>query len=143
VREDETIEVPSVGGRKARQLSRQILSEIIQPRVEEILTLVARDLARAGLEDVAAAGVVVTGGTSIMHGVPELTEQVFDAPVRRGLPSGLGGLADVVRSPLYTTAVGLTLYGAEPPASAGPEPAEASLVGRMAQRMREWVGELF
>ncbi len=143
VREDETIEVPSVGGRKARQFSRQILSEIIQPRVEEILTLVARDLARAGLEDVAAAGVVVTGGTAIMHGVPELTEQVFDAPVRRGIPSGLGGLADVVRSPLYATAVGLTLYGADGPTSVAGEAADASVVGRMAQRMRHWVGELF
>ena len=84
VREDETVDVPSVGGRKARQLSRQILSEIIQPRVEEIFTLVARDLGRAGLEDVAAAGVVLTGGTSILQGVPELAEQIFDVPVRRG-----------------------------------------------------------
>src|SRR6185436_6423371 len=118
VREDEAIEVPSVGGRKPRQLSRQLLSEIIQPRVEEILTLVARDLARAGLQDVAAAGVVVTGGTSIMHGVPELAEQVFDLPVRRGLPGAvggleIGGLADVVRSPIYATGVGLAVYGAQ------------------------------
>ncbi|MBI2544380.1 MAG: cell division protein FtsA, partial [Candidatus Rokubacteria bacterium] len=103
VREEETIDVPSVGGRKPRQLSRQILSEIIQPRVEEIFTLVARDLARAGLEDAPAAGVVVTGGTSILEGVPELAGQVFDLPVRRGSPEGMGGLGDVVQSPIYAT----------------------------------------
>jgi cell division protein FtsA len=144
VREDETIEVPSVGGRKARQLSRQILSEIVQPRVEEIFTLVARDLGRAGLEDAAAAGVVVTGGTAVMQGVPELAEQVFDAPVRRGVPAGLGGLADVVRSPLYATAVGLALYGGGGAAAAtAPDAADASLMERMAQRMREWVSDLF
>src|SRR5204863_9455580 len=109
VREDESVDVPSVGGRKARQLSRHILSEIIQPRVEEMFTLVARDLARAGLEDVAAAGVVVTGGTCIMRGIPELAEQVFDVPVRRGAPTGLRGLADAVQSPIHATGVGLAL----------------------------------
>ncbi|MBI4592655.1 MAG: cell division protein FtsA, partial [Candidatus Rokubacteria bacterium] len=88
---EETIDVPSVGGRKPRQLSRQILSEIIQPRVEEIFTLVARDLAKAGLLEAATAGVVVTGGTAIMEGVPELAEAVFDTPVRRGLPETVGG----------------------------------------------------
>jgi cell division protein FtsA len=145
VREDETIEVPSVGGRKARQLSRQILSEIVQPRVEEILTLVARDVARAGLEDVAAAGVVVTGGTSIMAGVPELAEQIFDLPVRRGAPTGVGGLADVVRSPIYATAVGLALYGErEDGAAAGPQgDAGGSPFARLGGRLRGWLGELF
>jgi cell division protein FtsA len=108
---EETVDVPAVGGRKPRQLSRQLLSEIIQPRVEEIFTLVARDLARAGFQDAATAGVVVTGGTSIMQGVPELAEGIFDQPVRRGDPIGVGGLADVVQSPIYSTAVGLALYG--------------------------------
>jgi cell division protein FtsA len=142
--EDETIDVPSVGGRKARQLSRHILSEIIQPRVEEIFTLVARDLARAGLEDVAAGGVVVTGGTSIMQGVPELCEQVFDAPVRRGAPTGVSGLADVVQSPIYSTGVGLALYGARGHGAFVPAPpSDGSLAQRMGRRVREWVGELF
>jgi cell division protein FtsA len=144
VREDETVEVPSVGGRKARQLSRHILSEIIQPRVEEIFTLVARDLARAGLEDVAAAGVVVTGGTSMMRGVAELAEQVFDVPVRRGVPAGLGGLADKVNSAIYATGVGLVLYGAvdrgEAPSS---EPTGGSFVQRIGRRVRGWVGDIF
>jgi cell division protein FtsA len=140
VREDETVDVPSVGGRKPRQLSRQIMSEIIQPRVEEIFTLVARDVARAGMQDVAAAGIVVTGGTSIMHGVPELAEQIFDLPVRRGLPAGVAGLADVVRSPIYSTAVGLALWGAR--GHRVPGPTEAASVS-LAQRMREWMGRLF
>lgn len=140
VREDETIDVPSVGGRKPRQLSRHILSEIIQPRVEEIFTLVARDLARAGLEDAAAAGVVVTGGTSIMHGVPELAEQVFDVPVRRGAPAGLAGRADLVESPIHATGVGLALYGAR--AQGGPAPTDPG-DGSMGRRLREWFGRLF
>jgi cell division protein FtsA len=139
VREDETIDVPSVGGRKPRQLSRQILSEIIQPRVEEIFTLVARDVARAGFQDVAAAGVVVTGGTSIMQGVPELAEQIFDLPVRRGVPTEVAGLADVVRSPIYSTAVGLARYGARSHRGVAPEASEGTLV----TRVRDWLSSLF
>lgn len=138
VREEETVDVPSVGGRKPRQLSRQILSEIIQPRVEEIFTLVARDLARAGLQDAPAAGVVVTGGTAIMDGVPELAGQVFDLPVRRGTPEGVGGLGDVVQSPIFATAVGLALYGIRTGGAAfdGRD-------GRGVARVWEWVKELF
>src|SRR5256886_11985170 len=109
---EETVDVPSVGGRKPRQLSRQVLSEIIQPRVEEIFTLIARELGRAGFQDAATAGVVVTGGTSLMEGVPELAEAVFDQPVRRGVPFGVSGLAEIVQSPIYATAVGLALHGA-------------------------------
>lgn len=140
VREDETVDVPSVGGRKPRQLSRQILSEIIQPRVEEIFTLVARDVARAGLQDAAAAGVVVTGGTSIMDGVPELAAQVFDLPVRRGMPERVGGLADVVRSPIYATGVGLALYGVRSGGFAAGDGADDGLLSRLGQQMREWFG---
>src|SRR5437773_6027411 len=106
----ETIDVPSVGGRKPRELSRQVLSEIVQPRVEEIFMLVARDLNNAGFEDAATAGVVVTGGTSILEGMPEVAEAVFSLPVRRGMPSDVGGLSDVVRTPIHSTAVGLALY---------------------------------
>lgn len=145
VREDETIDVPSVGGRKPRQLSRQILSEIVQPRVEEIFTLVARELSKAGLHDAATAGVVVTGGTSIMEGVPELAEQVFDLPVRLGAPSALGGLADVVRSPIYATGVGLALWGARGrgPALAPFDDTDGNLFARIARRMSEWFSEIF
>lgn len=139
VREDEVIDVPSVGGRKPRQLSRQILSEIVQPRVEEILTLVARDVARAGLQDVAAAGVVVTGGTSMLPGLPELAEQVFDLPVRRGVPAGVAGLTDLVASPIHATAVGLALWGAQ-----GREPGAAETGdGSLGDRLRRWLSRLF
>lgn len=142
VREEETVAVPSVGGRKPRELSRQILSEIIQPRVEEIFTLVARDLARAGLEDAPAAGVVVTGGTAIMDGVPELAGQVFDLPVRRGVPEGVGGLGDVVQSPIFATAVGLALYGVRAGAAAF-DAGDGRGLARFSRVMREWVRELF
>jgi cell division protein FtsA len=141
VREDETIPVPSVGGRKAREISRRALARIVQPRVEEIFTLVARDLSAAGLEDAATAGVVITGGSSIMEGVPELAEQVFDLPVRRGLPLGVGGRADGVASPIYATGVGLALYGARHGRNGFPvDASDGHLLSRIAQRMREWFG---
>ncbi len=142
---EETVDVPSVGGRKPRELSRQVLSEIIQPRVEEIFTLVARELTRAGFQDAATAGVVVTGGTSIMEGVPELAESVFDQPVRRGIPGDVGGLADVIRSPIYATAVGLALYGARRQ-TAGPALSDAEArgaLGRLARRLAGWFSEIF
>jgi cell division protein FtsA len=142
---EETIDVPSVGGRKPRQLSRQILSEIIQPRVEEIVTLVAREIQRAGFADAATAGVVVTGGTCIMEGVPELAEAVFDLPVRRGLPETVGGLADVVKSPIYATGVGLALYGIrrQGPGVNGVAVPEGGLFARMTRRLAGWLGEIF
>jgi len=146
VSSEETVDVPSVGGRKPRQLSRQILSEIVQPRVEEIFTLVARELGKAGFQDAATAGVVVTGGTSIMEGVPELAEAVFDLPVRRGVPETVGGLADVVKSPIYATGVGLALYGARARAQAAVAPPlgrDGGLVARAVRRLAAWFGEIF
>jgi cell division protein FtsA len=141
---EETVDVPSVGGRKPRQLSRQVLSEIVQPRVEEILTLVARDLGRAGFQDAATSGVVVTGGTSILEGVPELAEGVFDQPVRRGVPRGVGGLADVIQSPIYATAVGLALHGARrhgPGAAAGA--ADGNPLSRAVRRLAGFFNDMF
>jgi cell division protein FtsA len=140
---EETVDVPSVGGRKPRQLSRQVLSEIIQPRVEEIFTLVARELTRAGFQDAATAGVVVTGGSSIMQGVPELAESVFDQPVRRGIPGDVGGLAQVVKSPMYSTAVGLALYGArrQRPISTWADTPGVNL-GRWGRRLLGWLSEV-
>ena len=142
---EETVDVPSVGGRKARQLSRQVLSEIIQPRVEEFITLVARELTRAGFQDAATAGIVVTGGTSIMEGIPELAEAIFDQPVRRGVPGDIGGLADVVRSPIHATAVGLALHGARRPAGVGAQldPNDQAFLARIGRRLAAWFGEIF
>jgi cell division protein FtsA len=143
---EETIEVPSVGGRRPRRLSRQILGEIIQPRIEEIFTLVAREMAKAGFQNAATAGVVVTGGTAIMEGVPELAEAVFDLPVRRGLPETVGGLGDVVKSPVYATGVGLALFGARAPtdgARGGLFISHDGAVGRLVRRLAGWFDEIF
>ena len=140
---EETIDVPSIGGRKARQLSRQVLSEIIQPRVEEIFTLVARELARAGFRDAATAGVVVTGGSSILEGVPELAERVFDLQVRRGVPEVGGHLAEALSNPIYSTGVGLALYGRSREATTdGALVGGRGLVGRL-RRLAGWFGDMF
>jgi cell division protein FtsA len=149
VLEDETVEVPSIGGRKPRVLSRQTLARIVQARVEEILTLVARDVSQAGLGDAATAGAVVTGGATIMEGVPELAETILDMPVRRGIPKWVGGLYEEVESPAFATAVGLMLTGARrdrPVATAGRLPGHGDGwpgVARPARRVREWLREIF
>ncbi|SHF49958.1 cell division protein FtsA [Modicisalibacter ilicicola DSM 19980] len=108
---DEMIKVPSVGDRPARDLSRQALAEVVEPRYEELFTLVREELRRSGYEDLVAAGVVLTGGTSRMEGVVELAEEIFHMPVRIACPQNVRGLADVVRNPIYSTGVGLLLYG--------------------------------
>ncbi|HAT51035.1 MAG: cell division protein FtsA [Magnetococcales bacterium] len=107
---EETIDVPSIGERKPRSLARHILAEIIEPRVEELFTLVNREISRSGFEEQITAGVVLTGGSAITEGMVELAEEVFNKPVRRGLPQGIGGLTDVVSSPIYSTAVGLVQF---------------------------------
>ena len=111
VDEDETMEVASVGGRKPRVMARRILSEILQPRAEEIFHLVWDEIrARRLREDRSTPGIVLTGGGAILDGMPEIAEQIFDLPIRRGCPTGVGGLADHVNSPTFATGVGLVLY---------------------------------
>ena len=107
---NETIEVPSVGGRKPRTLMRKTLADIIEPRVEEILTLNYQEFVNSGCEKVLASGIVLTGGCANLEGIVELAEGIFNLPVRRGYPVGVGGLIDVVNNPLYATGVGLVLY---------------------------------
>lgn len=143
VRKDETIEVPSVGGRKPRVLSRQLLAEIIEPRVEEILTLVYEEVVRAGYGKLIASGVVLTGGTAILDGLPELAEQIFNLPVRRGTPMGIGGLVDLVNSPMYATGVGLVLYGSKHRAKGRFKVGERNIFSKVTHRMKEWIGEFF
>src|ERR1700704_3416618 len=111
--EEETIEVPSVGAPPPRVVPRRILCEIVEPRVEERFQLVHREIQKAGQEDLLASGVVLTGGSTLLHGMPELAEEVLGLPARRGVPRGIGGLTDVVKSPAHATAVGLLLYGAK------------------------------
>jgi cell division protein FtsA len=138
---DETIEVPSVGGRAPRVLSRRILCEIIEPRVEELFALVRHEIEKAGLEDLLASGVVLTGGCTMLHGLPEMAEEVLGLPARRGVPRGVGGLVDVVRTPQHATVVGLLHYGARhgrghrPISRAGDAPLRARVVS--------WFREMF
>lgn len=139
---EETVEVPSVGGRKPRLLSRAMLCEIIQPRMEEIFTHAGLEVKRAGLMQQVAAGIVVTGGSSAMAGVPELAEQLFDLPVRLGIPSGVGGLKEVVSSPMHATGVGLVLYGAAHlNQHRFSRSSEQSLVDKIIKRMRQWFSD--
>ncbi len=136
---DETIEVPGVGGRKPRVLSRQILGEILEPRVEEIFTLIYGELVRSEYENAISSGVVVTGGSAELPGVPELAEQIFNTPARVGYPQGIGGLVEVVNKPMYATAVGLVLHGA----MAGKKARkfrirDANIFNRVMNRMKGW-----
>ena len=108
---EESVEVPGVGERSARQLSRQTLAEVIEPRVEELYSLIQAELRRSGFEELLSSGIVLTGGSSIMQGMVELGEEVFHMPVRLGVPNYAGGLAEVVKSPRYSTGVGLLLAG--------------------------------
>ena len=108
---NETIEVPSVGGRKPRTMLRKTLADIIEPRVEEISSLIYEEIKKSGQERLLASGVVITGGCANLEGMPELAESVFNLPARRGNPIGVGGLVDVVNNPAYATGVGLLLYG--------------------------------
>ena len=110
---EEMIEVPSVGDRPPRRLTRQTLAEVIEPRYEELFTLISAELKRSGFEEVVAAGIVLTGGGAKMEGLIELAEEVFHMPVRVGVPKGVSGLVDVVRNPIYATGVGLLRFGLE------------------------------
>jgi cell division protein FtsA len=143
VGEEETMEVASVGGRKPRLMSRRILSEILQPRAEEICHLLWDEIGRAGYEKSLNSGIVLTGGGALLEGMAEIAEQIFDLPIRRGHPTGVGGLADHVNNPAFATAVGLVMYAHRNYAS---EPARAmstTTFGRVAGRLRTLFKEFF
>jgi len=138
---DDVITVPSVGGRRPREVSRKILCEIIEPRVEEILSLARQEIGKAGLADKIPSGVVLTGGASALNGMADLAEEIFEAPVRNGMPIHIGGLQDVVRSPMYATGVGLVLFGSSQRRSNRGSRfriRDESIFGRVKQRMRDW-----
>jgi cell division protein FtsA len=134
---NEDIEVPSIGERPARQLSRQTLAEVVEPRYEELLTLLQNELRRSGFEDLVAGGVVLTGGSAKMDGLVELAEEVFHMPVRIGVPQYVTGLDDTIADPVYATGVGLLIYAQQHRFAAGSEYAERQ--GLWA-RMRRWFG---
>jgi cell division protein FtsA len=134
---DETIEVPGVGEREPRKLSRMTLIDVVEPRYAELLDLVAAELRRSGYEDLIAAGIVLTGGSAKMEGVIELAEEIFNMPVRLGVPQYVGGLADVVRNPIHATGVGLLLFG-HANRESGREYFGEHGIGGMWQRMMDW-----
>ena len=136
-RPEETIKVPSVGDRPHRDLSRQALAEVVEPRYDELLTLVQAELRRSGFEDLVAAGVVLTGGTGKMEGVVELAEEIFHMPVRLGCPQNIRGLTDIVNNPIYSTGVGLLLYGMQQHRSGG-KASKGKPGGGLIERIRRW-----
>jgi len=111
VKSDEFISVPGVGGREQREVSKAVLASIIEPRVEEILSLALREIKRTEFSDMLGAGVVLTGGGALMDGIAELAEKVFEMPVKIGVPTGFGGLTEAAKSPTHATGVGLCIYG--------------------------------
>ena len=135
---EESIEVPGMAGRKSRKLPRQILGEILEPRMEEIFTLINREVYRAGMENMIASGIVVTGGTSLLEGVTEIAEAVFGLPVRLGKPRGITGLTDVVNNPMYATGVGLVLYGARKQPTRKFRIRDRNIFNSIISRMRKW-----
>ena len=140
--QDETIQVPSVGGREPRTMSRKILGEILEPRVEEIFSLIHHEMLRSGYDELVTSGIVVTGGSSLVPGVPEIVEQVFNMPARIGYPVNIGGLKEIVNSPMYATAVGLVLYGAkERKRKKEFRIRDTNIFNRIVSRMKRWFVE--
>lgn len=140
---EETIEVPGVGDRAPRRLARQTLAEVVEPRYEELLTLVQTELRRSGFEGLCAAGVVLTGGSSKMEGVVELAEEVFHMPVRLGVPQQVTGLEDIVRNPIHATGTGLLLFGQQSRLNPRTESIEIRSAGSLIERMKNWFQENF
>jgi cell division protein FtsA len=140
---DETIEVPSVGERAPRTISRELLGEILEPRLEEIFTLIYQEMVRSGYDDLVTSGVVATGGSSLLPGVPEILEQVFNMPARIGYPANVGGLKEIVDSPMYATAVGLVLYGANLEKREKKfRIRDTNIFNRIVSRMKRWFVEV-
>ncbi len=135
---DQVIEVPSVGGRKNRKLSRKVMGEILEPRVEEMLTLINQELIESNFKEMVNAGMVLTGGTSLLENMEELAEQIFDLPVRIGHPENIGGVVDVVNTPQWATGVGLVIFGMKHGPGENFKRSSGGVLGRVAGRMKDW-----
>ena len=140
VRPEESVRVPTVGGRPDRDISRHMLSMMIEPRVEEIFALANKEVRKNHVADLLGAGVVLTGGASSLPGMPELAEQVFDLPARRGIPVGFSGLTEAVSNPRFATGVGLAMHALLH--DARPRAAEGGVIGRISVGLRRWIEEL-
>ncbi len=143
VEPDEMIEVPNVGGRNPSRMPRQILAEIIQPRMEEMFFLVKEELDKKNFKDLLAGGIVITGGASLLDGTDKIAEEVFKMPVRIGTPSGINGLVEEVSSPEFSTGVGLVHYGLNALPESFMENRGAGLFTNIKHRMANWLGEFF
>lgn len=143
VEKDQMVDVPAVAEGKGKTIPRHMLAEIIEPRVEEILTLVDQEIASSGYGGLTAGGVVLTGGSALLEGITELGEQIFNLPVRRGYPRNVGGLTEIVKNPIYATAVGLILYGQRGRATVRFTPDEDHIFDKVVRRMKGWFKEFF
>lgn len=141
---EETIEVPGVGGRSPRIVARRLLAEIIEPRTEEMFQLIKAEIEKTGYTDLIGSGVVITGGCSLLEGMPELAELVFEMPVKRGYPFGMGGMRDIVNSPKHATGVGLLKYAARKLAEKGARNHTGDSIGiRVKDSMSRWLKDIF
>jgi cell division protein FtsA len=135
---NDVIEVPGVGDRSPRQLSRQTLAEVIEPRVEELYSLIQRELRASGFEELLSSGIVLTGGSAAMQGMVDLGEEVFHMPVRVGVPNYSGGLSEVVRNPRYSTGVGLLISGLEQMKRDEHVRMQVGSLNQLVERMKKW-----
>ena len=140
---DQLVEVPGVGDRGPRQLSRHTLAEVIEPRVEELFTLIQAELRRSGFEELLSSGIVLTGGSSAMSGMLELGEEIFHMPVRVGVPNYRGGLSEVVRNPRFATGMGLLISGFEQHQKAQVSRASIGSLTQLVDRMKNWFKSAF
>lgn len=140
---EETIEVPSVGGRHYRKISRKDLAMVIEPRMDEIFALAKREIKKSGFEDLVPGGVVITGGSVIMNGTVELAERVLEMPVRMGVPTEVGGLSDIIANPVYSTGVGLVLYGADYKGDKKLRIRDENVFKKIFDSMKNWFQEFF
>jgi len=145
VKNDEYVSVPGVGGREQREVSRAVLASIIEPRVEEILSLALREIKRTEYAEMLGAGIVLTGGGALMEGIQELSEKIFEMPVKIGIPRGFGGLTEAARTPVHATGVGLCKYAID---MHGKDDTPKSLKGddsfkKIFEKMKQWVKEFF
>ena len=136
--QDELLIVPGVGGRQPNEVSRKQLAGFLEPRIEEILSLVKTELAQAGFLGKVPSGVVMTGGSSALDGMPELAAEIFELPTRLGLPIGVGGLVDRVQGPEFATGVGLAAWGAQHSERPAFRIADRAPFRKIRARMREW-----
>ncbi|MDY6905289.1 MAG: cell division protein FtsA [Thermodesulfobacteriota bacterium] len=139
---NDEIEVKSTGGREPKKLPRQILGEIITPRLEEIFTLVNREIYSKSVEELITSGVVLTGGTALLEGICDVAESIINQPTRLGRPGGITGLVDVVNNPMYATGVGLVIYGVKNDSQKKFRIRDSNIFNRLISRMKKWFQEV-